>query len=97
MGADILNPIQPNAAGMDTFRIKRTFGNRLSFHGGIETQNVISKGNVLDITLEVKKRIEDLAAGGGYIMAPSHNFQSGISPQKIIAMYEAVQDFGKYS
>ncbi len=96
MGADILNPLQPNAAGMDTARIKNTFGNRLSFHGGIETQNIISKGNVLDITLEVKKRIEDLAAGGGYIMAPSHNFQSGISPQKIIAMYEASQDFGKY-
>ena len=97
MGADVLNPVQPNAAGMDTKLIKELFGKKLSFHGGINTQDVLAKGNILDIVLEVKKRIEDLGYGGGYILSPSHNIQSGVSPQKIIALYEAAYEFGQYS
>ena len=51
----------------------------------------------MDIVLEVKKRIQDLGADGGYILSPSHNIQSGISPQKIISMYEAAYEFGDYN
>jgi len=96
MGADMLNPIQPNAVGMDTARIKETFGDRLCFHGGINTQDALANGTILDIVQEVKTRIEHLGPGGGYIMSPSHNIQSGVSPQKIIAMYEAAVEFGQY-
>jgi len=96
MGADILNPLQPNALGMDTGLIKKTFGSQISFHGAVDSQDVISNGSILDIILEVKKRIEDLGPGGGYIMAPSHNIQSGVNPQKIIALYEAANEFGSY-
>ncbi len=96
MGADILNPVQSNASGMDTRLIKENFGNRLSFHGAINSQGTISHGTILDIVQEVKTRIEDLASGGGYILSPSHNIQSGVNPQKIIAMYEAAFEFGQY-
>jgi len=96
MGADMLNPIQPNAVGMDTELINKTFGDRLCFHGAINTQDALANGTILDIVREVKTRIEHLAPGGGYILSPSHNIQSGVNPQKIIAMYEAAVEFGQY-
>jgi uroporphyrinogen decarboxylase len=96
MGADMLNPVQPNAVGMDTELIKKTFGERLCFHGAVNTQDALSNGTVLDIVQEVKTRIEHLAPGGGYILSPSHNIQSGVAPEKIIAMYAAAVEFGRY-
>jgi uroporphyrinogen decarboxylase len=96
MGADILNPVQPNAAGMDTFLIKERFGDRLSFHGAINSQEAIAQGTILDLVKEVEIRIKHLSPGGGYILSPSHNIQSEVPPQKVIAMYEAAIEFGEY-
>jgi len=96
MGADIMNPVQPNAVGMDTARLKATYGDKICFHGAIETQTVLTRGTVEDVREEVRKRIHDLAPGGGYIVAPSHNIQFGMSPENIVAMYEAIHEFGKY-
>ena len=96
MGADILNPVQPNAVGMDTRLIKEKFGDHLSFHGAINSQEAIALGTTLDLLKEVELRINDLAAGGGYILSPSHNIQSEVAPQKIIAMYQSAIEFGKY-
>jgi uroporphyrinogen decarboxylase len=96
MGADMLNPVQPNAAGMDTKLLKKTFGDRICFHGAINTQEVLARGTVEDVRNEVKTRIMDLAPGGGYICAPSHNIQFGMSPENIVAMYDAVAEFGTY-
>lgn len=96
MGADILNPVQPNATGMNTFLIKERFGDRLSFHGAINSQEAISQGTILDLVKEVEIRIKHLSPGGGYILSPSHNIQSEVPPQKVIAMYEAAIEFGKY-
>jgi uroporphyrinogen decarboxylase len=96
MGADILNPVQPNAAGMDTKKLKEYFGDRISFYGAINTQEVLARGKPGDVRNEVKKRIKDLAPGGGYICAPSHNIQFGMSPENIVTMYEAIQEYGKY-
>ena len=96
MGADILNPLQPNAAGMDTGKIKGAFGDRLSFHGAIDSQGVIAQGTVEEIREEVKTRLSDLMAGGGYILSPSHNIQSNVGPEKVAAIYETAHDYGKY-
>ena len=96
MGADILNPVQPNAVGMDTHLLKKRFGDRLSFHGAINSQEAIGQGTILDLVEEIDTRIKDLSPGGGYILAPSHNIQSDASPQKIIAMYEAAYELGQY-
>ena len=96
MGADILNPVQPNAAGMDTALIKKCFGEHICFHGGIETQTVLTKGTIEQVREEVRRRILDLAPSGGYIVAPSHNIQYGMSPLHIVAMYEAIEEFGSY-
>jgi uroporphyrinogen decarboxylase len=95
-GADILNPIQPNAWDMDTAELGRLFGDKICFHGGIDSQDVLNSGSPEDIRAEVKKRIEDLGRSGGYIASPSHNFQYGTPPENIVIMYEAIHEFGVY-
>lgn len=96
MGADIVNPIQPRAKGMDTAKIKEVYGREVCFHGAVDTQEVLNKGTVEDVRAEVRRRIRDLAPGGGYICAPSHNVQAGMPVENVIAMYEAIHEFGTY-
>ncbi len=96
MGVDALNPIQVSAKDMDTARLKKEFGRDLTFWGAIDTHYVLSRGNPDDVKREVRKRIEDLSENGGYVIAPVHNIQSDVPPENICAMFEAVQELGKY-
>ena len=97
IGFDVLNPIQVTAKGMeDTKRLKAEFGNDLTFWGGINTQDVMPWGTPDDVRAEVKRRIEDLAPGGGYVLGSVHNIQSDVPPENIVAMYEAALEFGPY-
>ena len=81
---------------MDTAKIKGTYGRKVCFHGAVDTQKVLNEGTAEDVREEVRTRIRDLAPGGGYICAPSHNIQAGMPVENVIAMYEAIQEFGKY-
>lgn len=96
MGLDVLDPIQPNAKGMDPFALKRDFGDRLSFHGGIDAQYVMPFGTTEEMRQHTRKYIQALAPGGGYIVAPVHNVQGDVPPQNLVAMVEAVEEFGYY-
>ena len=95
-GVDILNPVQVTAKGMDTRILKRDFGGRLTFWGGIDTKHVMPSGSTEVVENEVKKRIHDLAPGGGFVLAAVHNLQPGVPPQNICVMYEAGRKYGKY-
>jgi uroporphyrinogen decarboxylase len=97
-GIDILNPVQVSAQGMDTRELKRQFGRDLTFYGGgIDTQRVLPRGTPGEIRDEVRRRIDDLAPGGGFIFAAVHNIQADVPPENIIAMWEALQEFGVYA
>ena len=96
IGVDILNPIQITAEGMDTARLKREYGDVLTFMGGIDTQSTLREGSVADVEHEVKRRIDDLAPGGGYIVAAVHNIQPDVPPQNICAMFDTVLQYGRY-
>lgn len=97
-GIDILNPIQVNAVGMDTKQLKKDFGDSLTFWGGgVDTQEILPKGSTSDVKDEVKRRIDDLAPGGGFIFAAVHNIQPDVPPQNIMAMWESLEQYGKYS
>ena len=73
LGLDILNPIQPLAAGMDPVFLKENFGKDLVFFGGIDVQDLLPNGTPEIIHDEVRRRIEILGKDGGYIVAPAHN------------------------
>ena len=88
IGVDILDPIQVLAKGMDPAGLKRDFGDQLSFHGGIDIQSTLPFGSCEDVRREVLDRVATLGAGGGYIIAPTHNIQPDTSLENILAMYD---------
>ena len=95
VGIDALNPIQVAAAQMDTQRLKREFGRDLTFWGAIDTQRVLPLGTPEEVRAEVKRRIEDLGPGGGYVLCPVHNVQPDVPPANIAAMFEAALELGQ--
>jgi len=94
MGVDALNPVQVSASGMDTRKLKSEFGRDLSFWGAIDTGKVLPYGAAEEVRAEVKRRIDDLASNGGYILAAVHNIPSEVPPQNVVAMYEAALEYG---
>jgi uroporphyrinogen decarboxylase len=97
VGVDLLNPVQVSAGEMgDTARLKREFGNRLSFCGGIDTRHVLPHGTTDDVRKEVRRRIKDLAPGGGYVAASVHCIQPDVPPENIMAMCDEVRRAGQY-
>lgn len=97
VGVDILNPLQVSAAKMDTKVLKKEFGKDLVFWGGgIDTQWVLPKGSVKDVEEEVKRRIHDLAPGGGFVFATVHNIQADVPPENIMAMINTLREHGQY-
>jgi uroporphyrinogen decarboxylase len=87
MGIDVLNPLQPRAAGMDMARIKSRFGGRLSFHGAVDIQRTLPHGTPAQVQAEVRARCEVLGQGGGYICAPAHFIQADTALENIVALY----------
>lgn len=93
IGVNILNPIQVSAAGMDTEKLKKEFGRNIVFWGGgCDTQYILPRGTIEEIKTEVKKRIDDLAPGGGFVFNQVHNIQAGVSPENIMAMYSTLKE-----
>lgn len=96
-GIDILNPVQVSAAQMDTRELKRQFGGDITFYGGgVDTQRVLPRGTPAEVRDEVRRRIEDLAPGGGFIFNTVHNIQADVPPENIMAMWETVREYGVY-
>jgi len=93
-GIDALNPIQVSATDMDTKKLKREFGNKIAFWGGVDSQRVLPFGTPDDVRKEVKGRIDDLGPGGGYILAAVHNIQADVLPENIVALFEIGKEYG---
>ncbi|MEM4724771.1 MAG: uroporphyrinogen decarboxylase family protein, partial [Candidatus Hadarchaeum sp.] len=97
VGVQILNPIQVSAEGMDTRELKAKFGKDLTFWGGgVDTQYILPYGSPMEVRNEVRRRIADLAPGGGFVFTPVHNIQVDVPPENLIAMWEALEEFGCY-
>jgi len=97
-GVDILNPWQVNCRGMDdTKRFKREFGSELTVWGGsCDTQRVMPFGTPQEVRDETRRRIEDLAPGGGFVFAPIHVIQGEVPPANVMAWWETLQEYGAY-
>jgi uroporphyrinogen decarboxylase len=96
-GIDALNPVQISAAGMNLSELKQEFGNDLVFWGGgVDTQGVLGAGTPDQVREDVRRNIEALAPGGGFVFAAVHDIQANVPPENIVAMWEAWQAFGAY-
>jgi uroporphyrinogen decarboxylase len=97
VGFDILNPVQVSARGMDTRRLKHEYGRDITFWGGgVDTQQVLPFGSPTEVTDEVKRRIDDLAPGGGFVFAAIHNIQAFVPPENIVAAFDTAIEYGRY-
>jgi uroporphyrinogen decarboxylase len=88
LGVDILDPLQPAGPAMQPERLKAEFGSRLSFHGGIDMQNLLPRGTPAQVAAQARRYCEVLGAAGGYILAPAHLFQPDVPPENILALYQ---------
>jgi uroporphyrinogen decarboxylase len=95
MGVDALNPVQVSAAGMDTKALKRAYGSEITFWGGgCDSQAVLPFGTPQQVADEVRRRIDDLAPGGGFIFSPIHNVQAGMPVANVLAMFRTALEYG---
>ena len=97
MGVGAVNPVQVSAAGMETKGLKREFGRDITFWGaGCDSQAILPYGTPQEVADEVKRRIDDLAPGGGFVFSPIHNVQIGVPPENIVAMFRTALEYGVY-
>jgi uroporphyrinogen decarboxylase len=97
IGFDILNPVQVSARGMDTKKLKQDFGKDIVFWGGgVDTQRVLPFGKPEEVVEEVKRRMDDLAPGGGFVFAAIHNIQAFVPPENIVAAFDTALSYGGY-
>lgn len=94
IGVDVVHPLEP-LPGMDLEAIKAGYGDRLSFLGAIDISHAMP-GSLAEVIAEARRRIAQLAPGGGYILAPANHLQADVPPENVVALYEAAREYGKY-
>jgi uroporphyrinogen decarboxylase len=94
IGVDILNPIQVRAKRMVPRELKREFGSRLCFHGGIDIQLTLPRCSAEQVRAEVRSRVGELGQDGGYIVCATHNLQNDAPTENILAMYDVDSRLG---
>ena len=96
-GIDILNPVQISAEGMDLGELKQKYGQDLVFWGGgVDTQRILNTGTPKAVKESVRRNIQALVPGGGFVFAAVHDIQSDVPPENIVAMWEAWSEYGVY-
>lgn len=95
IGIDILNPVQWRCTGMDREGLARDFGKSIVFHGAVDNQQTLPFGTPEDVKREVAENIRIFSNSRGYIVAPCHNLQPNTSTANIVALYEAVREYGR--
>lgn len=93
MGVDILNSLQPQAAGMDSVELKKEFGSEIIFHGGLDIQQGGITGSVQEARDEARRRL-DAFGPTGYIFAPSNHFMQDVPLENFYAIYEVAREYG---
>jgi uroporphyrinogen decarboxylase len=95
MGVDAINPVQVSAVGMDTRKLKKEFGQDITFWGGgCDSQRTLPFGTSDEVAEEVKRRINDLACGGGFVFSTVHNVQIGTPLENLLTMFRTAQECG---
>lgn len=96
-GIDAINPVQFNAAKMDSKTLKEEFGNKITFWGGgVDTQDVLPFGNPEEVARQVKQQINTFSPGGGFVFAAVHNIQANIPIENILSLYKTILNNRNY-
>jgi uroporphyrinogen decarboxylase len=90
IGLDCFNPFQPEV--MDPYEMKKLHGDKLSFWGGVSTQQLLPYGTPAEVRAEVRRLIREVGKDGGYILAPAHGIPGGAKPENILALIEVANE-----
>ncbi len=94
IGVDILNPVHITATGMEPVALKRDFGKAIVFWGGgVDTQDVLPHGTPQQVKDHVRRNIDALAPGGGFVFNPVHNIQADVPPENVVAMWKTIGEY----
>jgi len=96
IGVNILNPVQPLAFNMEPWRLKKEFGEKIAFLGGLDIQQVLPMATPDEIRTAVRKLIREYGRGGGYIFSMCHNIEPDSPPENIVAAFDAAREYGTY-
>ena len=89
MGLDVLESIQPEAKGMNPYELKKQWGDKITFWGGLGSQSILPFGTPAQIKQEVAKLCRQMGSGGGYILAPAKPLQPETPIENVLAAIEA--------
>jgi uroporphyrinogen decarboxylase len=96
-GVQVLNPVQTTANEMDPIKLKKEFGDKLTFWGGgSETQTVLLNGSQEEVEAQVKDRMKIFGPGGGFVFCQIHNIQYGVPAKNVVAMFNAAKKYRDY-
>jgi hypothetical protein len=96
MGITVLDTLQPEAANMEPAYLKKTFGDRLSFHGCISTAGAVAYSGVEETVADIEQILDIMMPGGGYAFSPTHMLQDNSPTENVLAMYETALNKGTY-
>jgi uroporphyrinogen decarboxylase len=89
-GMDSLQTVQPQAVGMNPYELKRDFANKMALHGAVDVQGWLQRATAAEIEAEVNHLMDEVGAGGGFILAPSHQIQPDTSLENVLTVYRTV-------
>jgi len=97
IGVDILNPIQTSTGSIsDLPALKKQFGKNMVFCGGIDTHRILPFGSTAEVRQEVRRVVQALGPGGGYMVGAVHTVMNDVPAENVLAMVDAVEEFGYY-
>jgi uroporphyrinogen decarboxylase len=89
-GMDALQTIQSQAAGMNPYELKKEFAGKIALHGSVDVQGWLQRATPAEIEAEVNRLMDEVGAGGGFILAPSHHLQPDTPIENVLAVYRTV-------
>ncbi len=93
IGLNVFNPFQPEV--MDVHEMKRLYGNKLTFFGGISLQKTLAFGTPADVKEEVEDRLCTIGKGGGYIANACHSITKDVPAENIDMLIKTLQNQNK--
>lgn len=96
MGVDALNPVQVSARNMDPAMLKREFGDRITFWGAIDTREVLPFKSPMKVREEVRRILDLMGKGGGYVLTSVQTIQAEVPPENIVAMFEEAKSYSEH-
>lgn len=93
-GYDVINPVQTNCKDMEPEKLKTEFGNDICFWGGgCDTRSILNRGTEQEVKDHVKRNLDILMPGGGFVFNTVHNIMPDVPPKNVLAMFETIANY----